>query len=95
MWWYKLKFLWCIIFACATGCGTVTIGQIGENISDEISSVSVVETSGRAGQLYSRELRKALYPNGQKIPAYELTSSISVSSSIPYRREVLPQHTKR
>ena len=82
MWWYKLKFLWCIIFSlAATGCGTVTIGQIGENISDEISSVSVVETSGRAGQLYSRELRKALYPNGQKIPAYELTSSISVSSS--------------
>ena len=43
------------------------------------SSVSVVETKGRAG--HSTALRKALYIYGQSVPAYELTSSISVSSS--------------
>ena len=82
MWWHKLKFLCCIIFLLTTvGCSAVKIGQLDENVTDELSSVSVVETSGRAGQLYSREVRKALYLYGQKPPAYELTSSISVSSS--------------
>ncbi len=82
MWWHKLKFLCCIIFLLAAfGCSAVNIGQLDENVSGELSSVSVVETSGRAGQLYSREVRKALYLHGQTSPAYELTSSISVSSS--------------
>ena len=82
MWWHKLKFLCCIIFLLAAfGCSAVKIGQLDENVSGELSSVSVVETSGRAGQLYSREVRKALYLHGQTSPAYELTSSISVSSS--------------
>ena len=82
MWWHKLKFLCCIIFLlAAVGCSAIKIGQLDENVSAELSSVLVVETSGRAGQLYSRELRKALYLQGQTPSAYELTSSISVSSS--------------
>ena len=81
MWWHKLKFLCCIIFLLAAfGCSAVKIGQLDENVSGELSSVSVVETSGRAGQLYSRELRKALYLHGQTDSAYGLISSISVSS---------------
>ena len=40
-----------------------------------------MDTDGRAGQLYSRALRQALYVSGQANPAYDLTSSISVSSS--------------
>ena len=63
------------------GCNTVNIGQLDATVSAEVSSVSVVETTGRAGQLYSRALRQALYLYGQSIPAYELTSSISISSS--------------
>ena len=82
MWWHKLKFLYCMIFLLATiGCSTVKIGQLDENVGGKLGSVAVVETSGRAGQLYSREVRKALYLHGQTSPAYELTSSISVSSS--------------
>ena len=82
MWWRKLKFLFHMIFLlAASGCSTIIIGQLDENISGEISSVSVVETTGRDGQLYSRALSKELYLYGQTTPAYELTSSISVSSS--------------
>ena len=82
MWWRKLKFGYCMALLLAVaGCSTVNIGQLDESVSAEVSSVSVVETSGRAGQLYSRALRQALYLYGQSIPAYELTSSISVSSS--------------
>ena len=40
-----------------------------------------METSGRAGQLYSRALRQELYLYGKAVPTYELKSSISVSSS--------------
>ena len=63
------------------GCSTVTIGQLDEIVSAKVGSVSVVETGGRAGQIYSRALRQALFPNGKAVPAYDLTSSISVSSS--------------
>ena len=52
MWWHKLKFMCCMALVLAiVGCSTVDIGQIDEAISDEVSSVSVVETSGRVGQL--------------------------------------------
>ena len=82
MWWHKLKFMCCMALVLAiVGCSTVDIGQIDEAISDEVSSVSVVETSGRVGQLYSRALRQALYLNGQAVAAYELASSISMSTS--------------
>ena len=82
MWWHKLGFAYCVVLLLAVaGCGTVNIGQLDETVSAKVSSVSVVETSGRAGQLYSRALRQALYLYGQSTSDYELTSSISVSSS--------------
>ena len=82
MWWHKLKVAYFIaLLMTVAGCNTVNIGQLDATVSAEVSSVSVVETTGRAGQLYSRALRQALYLYGQSIPAYELTSSISISSS--------------
>jgi len=82
MWWHKLKIIGGMVFLLAfAGCSTVTIGQLDETVSAKVGSVSVVETGGRAGQLYSRALRQALYLYGQAVPAYDLTSSISVSSS--------------
>ena len=78
----NFKFAYCVaLLLAAAGCSTVNIGQLDETVSAKVSSVDVVETSGRAGQLYSRALRQALYLYGQSIPTYELTSSISVSSS--------------
>ena len=82
MWWHKLKLAYCMAFLLAVaGCSTFSISHVDETVSAKVSSVSVVETGGRAGQLYSRELRRALYLYGQTVPAYEITSSISVSSS--------------
>ena len=82
MWCHKLKIIGGMVFLLAfAGCSTVTIGQLEEQVRDEVSSVSVVDTSGRAGQLYSRALRQALYVYGQAKPAYDLKSSISISSS--------------
>ena len=82
MWWHKLKIIGGMVFLLAfAGCSTVTIGELDERVSAKLSSVSVVDTDRRAGQLYSRALRQALYVYGQASPAYDLTSSISVSSS--------------
>ncbi len=82
MWWHKLKIIGGTVFLLAfAGCSTVTIGQLDKQVSAKLSFVSVVDTDGRAGQLYSRALRQALYAYGQASPTYDLTSSISVSSS--------------
>ena len=82
MWWHKLKFAYCMALLLAVaGRSMVNIDQLDESISTDVSSVAVVETGGRAGQLYSRALRQALYVYGQASPAYDLTSSISVLSS--------------
>jgi hypothetical protein len=82
MWWHKLTFACFMAFLLAVaGCSTITIGKLDETVSTEVGSVSVIETDGRAGQIYSRALRQELYLHGQAVPAYVLTSSISVSSS--------------
>ena len=82
MWWHKLKLAYCMAFLLAVaGCSTFSISHLDETVSAKVSSVSVVETDGRAGQLYNRALRQALYVYGQARPAYNLKSSISVSSS--------------
>ena len=80
MWWHKLKIIGGMVFLLAfAGCSTVTIGQLDERVGAKLSTVAVVDTDGRAGQLYSRALRQALYVYGQASPAYDLTSSVSVS----------------
>ena len=55
MWWHNLKFAYCVALLLAVaGCSTVNIGQLDETVSAKVSAVSVVETSGRAGQLCVR-----------------------------------------
>ena len=69
------------ILVLLAGCTVVSIGALDSRVDADISSVGVIDTDGRAGQLYNRELRRALYVNGEASPAYNLTSTISVSSS--------------
>jgi LPS-assembly lipoprotein len=82
MLWRRLKngFLASILVMLA-GCSGVSIGALDSRVEADISSVAVIDTGGRAGQLYNRALRRALYVNGESSPAYDLTSTISVSSS--------------
>ena len=82
MLWRRLKngFLASILVMLA-GCSGVSIGALDSRVEADISSVAVIDTGGRAGQLYNRALRRALYVKGEASPAYDLTSTISVSSS--------------
>lgn len=82
MLWRSLKTgFFASILVMLAGCSGVSIGALDSRVEADISSVAVVDTGGRAGQLYNRELRRALYVNGEASPAYDLTSTISVSSS--------------
>ena len=82
MLWRSLKSgFFASILVMLAGCSGVSIGALDSRVDTEISSVAVIDTGGRAGQLYNRELRRALYVNGEASPAYNLTTTISVSSS--------------
>ena len=82
MLWHSLKKgFFVTVLVLLTGCSGVSIGALDSRVDTEISSVAMIDTGGRAGQLYNRELRRALYVNGEASPAYNLTSTISVSSS--------------
>lgn len=82
MLWRSLKTgFFASILVMLAGCSGVSIGALDSRVEADISSVAVIDTGGRAGQLYNRELRRALYVKGEASPAYDLTSTISVSSS--------------
>jgi len=82
MWWRNFtKASFALMLLMLAGCSAVNIGEIDNKVSSKIGSVSVIDTSGRAGQIYNRALQRALYVRGEQPPAYSLTSSISVSAS--------------
>ena len=82
MLWRSLKSgFFASILVLLAGCSGVSIGALDSRVEADISSVAVIDTGGRAGQLHNRELRRALYVKGEASPAYDLTSTISVSSS--------------
>ena len=81
MLWRSLKTgFFASILVMLTGCSGVSIGALDSRVEADIKSVAVIDTDGRAGQLYNRALRRALYVKGEVSPAYNLTSTISVSS---------------
>ena len=82
MLWHSLKTgFFASILVMLAGCSGVSVGALDSRVDTKIASVAVIDTGGRAGQLYNRALRRALYVNGESSPAYDLTSTISVSSS--------------
>ena len=64
-----------------TGCSGIAIGTLDSRVNAQTSAINVIDTSGRAGQIYNRSLRQALYVPGRATAQYDLTSSISVSST--------------
>jgi len=61
-------------------CSSMEVASLGEALQSRDVAIHVVETDGRNGQLYSRQLRKRLAE--QQITAtHDLTTSLTVSSS--------------
>ena len=63
------------------GCGNIEVGTLDSRVNNQMSRIFVTETIGRAGQIYDRALQSALYVQGKAAPTFELTSSISFTSS--------------
>jgi len=62
------------------GCGSVEMASLGTTLEQRDVAINVIDTSGREGQLYNRQIRRRLA--GQQIPAtHDLSTVLSVSSS--------------
>ena len=73
-----------IIMLCSlifTSCSDVTIRTLGAKNLQNLQQITVKDTSGREGQLYSRELRKLLHIGGKTVENYNLISSITTNGS--------------
>jgi hypothetical protein len=62
-------------------CGEVTVSQIGTERQTQLRTVSIADVGGRDGQLFMRELRRRIHPNGADSPRYELRTTVSFSAS--------------
>ncbi|MGC6519638.1 MAG: hypothetical protein ACON37_06400 [Candidatus Puniceispirillaceae bacterium] len=62
------------------GCGTMEVATLGTALQKRDVAINVVDTGGRNGQLYSRQLRKRL-ADQQLAATHDLTTVLNVSSS--------------
>ena len=62
------------------GCSGMEVASLGEALQKRNVAIDVVETGGRDGQLFSRQLRRRL-ADQQLAPTHELVTSLNVSSS--------------
>jgi len=63
------------------GCASAGIEPLGVSLAKQDIRIQVVETGGREGQIYSRNLRERLETNTSSAETHSLTSSISSSST--------------
>ena len=61
-------------------CSSMEVASLGEALQSRDVAIHVIETDGRNGQLYSRQLRKRL-ADQQIAATHDLTTSLTVSSS--------------
>lgn len=80
MLWFK-RLLAIALISLVSACSEISMQPLASANLGEMAQISVKGTSGRDGQLYTRELRKRLRANAVQNPAYDLISTISVSSS--------------
>ena len=62
------------------GCSAVEVASLGSALQSRDVAINVIDTGGREGQLYNRQIRKRL--SDQQISAtHDLSTVLSVSSS--------------
>ena len=63
-----------------TGCSGLEIKSLGQALYERNAVIEVVQSSGRNGQLYSRQLRRRL-AYVEASPTHSVSTSLSVSSA--------------
>ena len=80
MLWFK-RLIMLLTLPILAACSDLSVTPLTATGNLSLAQVNVVDTSGRLGQLYARQLRQKLHVNGQTTPEYDLISSITTSSS--------------
>ncbi|RZO33153.1 MAG: hypothetical protein EVA91_00010 [SAR116 cluster bacterium] len=78
--WFKTLSLMLLILT-VTACGDFKVRTLSHNEVDQIASIQVAGSSGRIGQIYTRQLKDQLMIDPGITPTHRLESKLSVSSA--------------
>ena len=76
--WFKALSL--LLMLTVAGCGDFKVRTLSGGEFDQIASILVVRSSGRIGQIYTRQLKDQLMIDPGITPTHQLESNLSVSS---------------
>ena len=77
--WFKALSL--LLLLTVAGCGDFKVRTLSGGEFDQIASIQVVGSSGRIGQIYTRQLKDQLMIDPGITPTHRLESKLSVSSA--------------
>ena len=77
--WFKTLSL--LLLLTVTACGDFRVRTLSGNEFDQIASIKVATSSGRIGQIYTRQLKDQLMVDLEITPTHELDSTLSVHST--------------
>ena len=77
--WFKTLSL--LLLLTVTACGDFRVRTLSDSEYNQIASIQVATSSGRLGQIYTRQLKDQLMMDPGVTPTHELNSELSVSSA--------------
>ena len=77
--WFKILSL--LLLLTVTACGDFRVRTLSDSEYGQIVSIQVATSSGRVGQIYTRQLKAQLMMNPEVTPTHALDSDLSVSSA--------------
>ena len=79
MLWFKTLSL--LLLLTVTACSDLRVRTLSDSEYDQIASIQVATSSGRVGQIYTRQLKDQLMMDPGVTPTHALNSKLSVSST--------------
>ena len=79
MLWFKTLSL--LLLLAVTACSDFRVRSLSDSEYNQVASIQVISSTGRLGQIYTRQLKDKLMMNPEITPTYALESSLSVSSA--------------
>ena len=77
--WFKTLSL--LLLLTVTACGDFRVRTLSDSEYNQIASIQVATSSGRVGQIYTRQLKDQLMMDPGVTPTHALNSKLSVSSA--------------
>lgn len=77
--WFKTLSL--LLLLTVTACGDFRVRTLSDSEYNQIASIQVATSSGRVGQIYTRQLKDQLMMDPGVTPTHALKSKLSVSSA--------------